>query len=100
MYSDDKLDITEEIKRQFAHDNESYQVEKFHACRLNPENHQLELLVEWKGFTEDDNSWEPLKNLYEDVPELVKNFQKKMREEKTVYAEEIEDYTRGLSQSS
>jgi len=100
LYSDDKLDITEEIKRQFAHDNESYQVEKFHACRLNPENHQLELLVEWKGFTEDDNSWEPLKNLYEDVPELVKNFQKKMREEKTAYAEEIEDYTRGLSQSS
>ena len=93
-----KTAITEEIKRHFAHDNESYQVEKFHACRLNPENHQLELLVEWRGFTEDDNSWEPLKKLYEDVPELV-NFQKKLQNDKSAYAEEVEDFIR-LSKSN
>jgi hypothetical protein len=72
LYSDDKLEMTDEIKKQFAHDNESFQVEQFHDCRRNPENHQLELLVEWKGFTTDENSWELLKNIFEDVPELGK----------------------------
>jgi hypothetical protein len=97
LYSDDKLEITEEIKKQFAHDNESYQVEKFLDCRLNPENGQLDLLVEWKGFTEDDNSWEPLKNLFEDVPELVKIYQKKLKKEESAYAEDVEDFLKNLS---
>ena len=69
LYSDEKLEVTEEIKKQFSHDNECYQVEKFHACKVNPQNGQLEVLVQWRGLEEDDNSWEPLKNLFEDVPE-------------------------------
>jgi hypothetical protein len=82
LYSDDKLEVTEEIKKQFAHDNESYQVEDFRDCRLNPGTAQLELLVEWKGFSTDENSWEPLKNLFEDVPELVKKYAMKLKTEK------------------
>ena len=101
LYADDKLNITEEIKQQFAHDDESYQVEQFHACRLNPENSQLELLVEWKGFTPDENSWEPLKNLLEDVPELVKKYAKKLKTEESAYATDVDEFLKNcLSQSS
>ena len=55
--------------------------------------------MEGKGFTEDENSWEPLKNLFEDVPELVKNFQRKLKTEKSAYAEDVEDCLRNLSKS-
>jgi hypothetical protein len=100
LYSDDKLDLTEEIKKQFAHDNESYQVEQFHGCRLNSENHQLEFLVEWKGFTEEENSWEPLQNLFEDVPELTRNYLMKLKKEESAYAQDVDDFIRSLSQSN
>jgi hypothetical protein len=100
LYSDDKLDLTDEIKKQFAHDNESYQVEQFHGCRLSSETHQLELLVEWKGFTEQENSWEPLKNLFEDVPELIRNYQKRLKKEESAYAQDVEDFIQSLSQSN
>jgi hypothetical protein len=99
LYSDNNLNVTEEMKKQFAHDNESYEVENFHACRLNPESGQLELLVEWKGFNEEDNSWEPLKNLVEDVPELVRKFAKKQKTEESAYAEKIEDFLNGASKT-
>jgi hypothetical protein len=100
LYSDDKLDLTDEIKKQFAHDNESYQVEQIHGCRLSSETHQLELLVEWKGFTEEENSWEPLKNLFEDVPELIRNYQKRLKKEESAYAQDVEDFIQSLSQSN
>jgi len=100
LYAEDKLNVTDEIKKQFAHDNESYQVNDFIDCRLNPESGHLELLVEWKGFTKDDNSWEPLKSLLEDVPELVKRYAKKLKEEKSAYAEEVDDLVRSFSKKS
>jgi hypothetical protein len=92
FYSDDKLDVTEEIKRQFAHDNESYHIKQFHGCRLNSETHQLELLVEWLGFTDEENSWEPLKTLFEDCPELVKSYLMKMKKKENAYANDVEEF--------
>ena len=79
-YSDNQLNITEEIKDQFAYDSASYEVEQFKGCRVNPQTHQLELLVNWKGFTEDENSWEPLQNLWKDVPALVQNYNKFLKQ--------------------
>ena len=46
---------------------------------LNPQNVQFEELVQWRTLEEDDNSWEPLKNLFEDVPELVKKLLTKLK---------------------
>jgi hypothetical protein len=56
-YDDGKLNITEEIKAQFAHDNFSYEVQDFIGVRSNPSTGRLQLLVAWKGFTSEDNTW-------------------------------------------
>ena len=39
------------------------------------------MLVEWKGFTAADNSWEDLVTLLEDVPVLVANYARKLKSE-------------------
>ena len=78
-YADNKLNITEEIKDQFAYDNASYEVEQFRDCRLNSESHQIELLVDWKGFSQTESTWEPLQNLWKDVPVLVQKYHKSLK---------------------
>jgi len=54
-----------------ARDLEAFQVEGFLNCEFNEDDGQWKLLTKWKGFTEEENSWEPLTTLYEDVPAMV-----------------------------
>lgn len=82
FYADRSLNVTEEIRLQFAHDAERYQVEQLKDCRRNPVTHELEILVSWKGFSEHDDSWEPLKSLYEDVRTLIDVFATKLRKQR------------------
>jgi hypothetical protein len=41
----------------------------------------LELKARWKGFTEGEDTWEPITNQAEDNPELVKEYLKISTEE-------------------
>jgi hypothetical protein len=88
-YEDNKLDITEEIKAQFAHDNFSYEVKNFIGARVNPETGRIQLLVEWKGFTSADNSWEDLETLYADVPVLVAKYSRQLKSENHNLCDEV-----------
>ena len=42
----------------------------------------IEILVSWKGFSENDNSWESLKNLYEDVRTQIQSYATKLRKQR------------------
>jgi len=89
FYSDSNLNITEEIKKQFAHDNERYQVLCFRGCRRNPDSHELEILVEWKGFSTNENSWEPLGNLLQDVRAKIEAYSAELCRQKHELALEV-----------
>jgi len=78
-YADRQLNITEEIKDQFTYDNASYEVERFRNCRLNSDTQQIEFLVDWKGFTQTESSWELLESLWTDVPNLVQRYHKDLK---------------------
>lgn len=96
-YDDSNLNITEDIKAQFSHDNFSYEVANFKGCRTNPETGNIQFLVAWKGFSAEDDSWEDLSNLYTDVPVLVANYSKKLMSEDHILKEEV---TKFINQKS
>jgi hypothetical protein len=33
-----------------------------------------EILVSWLGFTDEDRTWEPIRNLYDDIPLILHDF--------------------------
>ena len=48
FYSDDKLNVTEEMLQQFAFDSAMRQIEKICDARVNSTNTDLEYLIKWK----------------------------------------------------
>jgi hypothetical protein len=63
-----------ELKKQFLHDNRTFEVEKILDHRVNEDKE--EFLVKWLGFDNDQVTWEPADILNEDVPVLVAKFMK------------------------
>lgn len=90
LYAEKCLNITEEIKRQFAYDNASYEISEFKGCKFNPNTKSIEVLVSWKGFADIDDSWEPLQTMIMDVPGMVKGYGKKLKAEKHELAEAVQ----------
>jgi hypothetical protein len=35
---------------------------------------QVQVLVKWMGFDEDENTWEPVTTILEDAPDLLREF--------------------------
>jgi hypothetical protein len=93
-YCDEKLNITEQIKDQFAYDSSSYEVSQFRDCRINPQTHEIEFLVDWKGFSQSENTWEPLQNLRTDVPALVAKYIEQLKREGHALADAAEAFVK------
>jgi hypothetical protein len=79
FYSHDTLEVTEEIKAQKAFDDTTWIVEKI--LDIRDDNGVPSVLVQWRGFTEAENSWEPLQVIREDVPALVAAFERQRNQE-------------------
>ena len=95
FYDDSKLNITEEIKTQFSHDNSSFEVKEFRDARVDPETGKLQFLVSWKGFTEADDSWEDLENLHLDVPVLVAQYSRRLKSKSHELSKEVLKFING-----
>ena len=42
--------------------------------RMHEETGELQLLIKWKGFTDEENSWKPATSINADAPALTKLF--------------------------
>ena len=49
-------------------------VEELRDCKFDKSLKVWTILVKWMGLNEVENTWEPLSNLLEDVPLLVRAF--------------------------
>ena len=64
-----------------------YNVEKILRHRVSKRQQSgqsyfhIELFVKWEGYSEADNTWEPLYVMIQDVPTLVKTYLRKARQE-------------------
>jgi hypothetical protein len=72
FYHDSSLDVTADILAHLAHQNTGYEVRAFRDLKYDAESKAYYILVSWLGFEEDDNTWESLLQIYEDLPAEVK----------------------------
>jgi hypothetical protein len=72
FYSDSSLEVTEELLEYVTNSHDVYQVD--HLVDIRPSKDGYEILVQWLGFSEHERSWEPIQQVYEDVPVALKTF--------------------------
>ena len=68
------IEISEELLNFVSQEKEAYQVSHFKGLRSNGSSYDVH--VHWLGFEDNEDSWEPVEKLYEDVPLLLHEFLK------------------------
>jgi hypothetical protein len=81
FYSDQYLDLTEEILDHVSNQGVTLAVGAIEAARHNPGTNRWELLVKWKGLEALESSWEPFLVMYGEVPLLVTRFIEQLKDE-------------------
>eukprot|EP00644_Phytophthora_capsici_P005002 jgi/Phyca11/96735/e_gw1.1.633.1 len=84
FYADSSLGVTEDFLAHIAHNSEGHVVEEPLGARYDEAKAMHQLLVKWRGLCDLENTWEPVENLLEDVPALVKRFAKQHTKDQTV----------------
>ncbi|KAE9082795.1 hypothetical protein PF010_g21445 [Phytophthora fragariae] len=74
FYSDSSLEVSEELLQHVAHNSEGHVVSKFLRASYDTAAKSYKLLVRWRGLSEQEDSWEPVQVMLEDVPAAVKAF--------------------------
>ena len=78
-YSDAHLEVSQPLKEIIAHDGSGYLIESIvdHEHR----DGEWHVFVNWLGFEELEDSWESLRELYQDDPVSVKKYLKSLKDE-------------------
>ncbi|GMF23386.1 unnamed protein product [Phytophthora fragariaefolia] len=71
MYADGSLNITEELIAHIASQGTLIAVDAIVGHRMNTYMHAYEVKVKWLGLETIEDSWELLKTMSEDVPQLL-----------------------------
>ncbi|KAG8312351.1 chromobox protein homolog 1-like isoform X2 [Homalodisca vitripennis] len=69
-------EIKEEIKEEPSSSEEEYSVEKVLDKRA-VRGGRVEYFLKWKGYPDNENTWEPLDNL--DCPDLIQEFEESLK---------------------
>lgn len=74
-YADSQLNVTEELLKTIAHNQKHYNiVTKLMGLRFNVESSTWEVQAKWRGFDDEEPTWEPLIIMHEDIPDMLREF--------------------------
>ena len=80
LFGDGTFKVTEKLVRTAVNDCQKFDVGSFQGWRLTDDD-SVQLKVRWEGFQPQDDTWEDLQQLFDDVPVLVTNYLKAHEEE-------------------
>ena len=72
FYADSAMEVTQELLTVFQHNGTGFVVEKINTLRET--DGVLMVGVKWKGLESEENTWETLRSMYEDVPVMINSF--------------------------
>jgi hypothetical protein len=71
FYHDASLDVTTDFLEQIAHNELGYDFRTISDIRFDVESKEYQVLVSWLEFEVEDDTWEPLAVMQENVPDEV-----------------------------
>lgn len=74
FYAASDLNVTQALMDHIAYVEGGHIVEELRDCKFDKMSKAWTILVKWRGLAELENSWEPLTNLVEDVPVMVRTY--------------------------
>lgn len=82
FFSNSEMDVTEVLP--YANDaDEAYLIDSILDIRLSGSSYDCK--VRWMGFGPEEDSWEPIERLFEDVPLLLQNFLQSSTQRKALW---------------
>ena len=85
FYSDSNLDITEELLQTVErNDPHYYTVTQILDLRFNEGTKNFEVQCNWRGFSDDEYTWEPFNIIREDIPDMLEKFRQNFSNQKPV----------------
>ncbi len=74
LFAAKDLLVTQDLLDHVAYVEGGHIVEELRDCRFDKVQKHWTILVKWMGLSEAETTWEPVMNLIEDVPSLVRAF--------------------------
>jgi len=84
FYSESELEVTEELRNQIAHNDEKFEIDEILDIKYEEQYGRYMILIRWKNFGDDENTWEFIEEIWETTREVVKNYLKKKDSKKSI----------------